>query len=123
MGLGLIVPTVPDGSLNAILGLIGAVIMPHNLYLHSALVLSRKINYRNRNEVNDGNYYNAIESAISLGISFFINLFVIATFAVFIIEHPEDEDKTNLTSAANVLKENIGPSAKYIWAIGLLAAG
>lgn len=87
--VGLIVPRVPVGSLNAMLGLVGAVIMPHNLYLHSALVLSRKVNYRNRNEVNEGNYYNAIESAISLGISFFINTFVIATFAVFIINHPE----------------------------------
>jgi natural resistance-associated macrophage protein 2 len=82
---GLVVPTVPSGSLNAMLGLIGAVIMPHNLYLHSALVLSRKVNYRNRNEVAEGNYYNAVESGISLGVSFFINTFVIATFAVFII--------------------------------------
>lgn len=48
---GLVVPTIPTtaGPLNSMLGLIGAVIMPHNLYLHSALVLSRKVNYRNRN--------------------------------------------------------------------------
>lgn len=123
IAIGLIVPTVPKGSLNAMLGLVGAVIMPHNLYLHSALVLSRKVNYRNRNEVNEGNYYNAIESAISLGISFFINTFVIATFAVFIIAHPEQEGTLNLTSAADALKTNFGTPAKYIWAIGLLAAG
>lgn len=84
---GLVVPIVPTTAapLNSMLGLIGAVIMPHNLYLHSALVLSRKVNYRNRNEVAEGNYYNAVESGISLGISFFINTFVIATFAVYII--------------------------------------
>lgn len=90
IAVGLVVPSVPKGSLNAMLGLVGAVIMPHNLYLHSALVLSRKVNYRNRNEVNEGNYYNAIESALSLGVSFFINTFVIATFAVYIIAHPGD---------------------------------
>jgi natural resistance-associated macrophage protein 2 len=85
MAIGLIVPTVPAGSLDAMLGLVGAVIMPHNLYLHSALVLSRKVNYRNRNEVNEGNYYNAIESGISLAISFVINTCVISTFAVYAV--------------------------------------
>jgi len=51
IAVGLIVPRVPAGSVGAMIGLIGAVIMPHNLYLHSSLVLSRKVNYRNRNEV------------------------------------------------------------------------
>lgn len=45
---GLIVPTVPQGAWPACLGLIGAVIMPHNLYLHSSLVLTRKVNYKSR---------------------------------------------------------------------------
>lgn len=106
------------------LGLVGAVIMPHNLYLHSALVLSRKVNYRNRNAVAEGNYYNAIESAISLGVSFFINTFVIATFAVYVINNKDSEAADlNLTSAAKALEVNFGTPAKYIWAIGLLAAG
>lgn len=126
---GLIVPTVPKGSLNAMLGLVGAVIMPHNLYLHSSLVLSRKVNYRNRNEVSEGNYYNAVESAISLGVSFFINTFVIATFAVFIIKNKDDPaaikevESGGLLTAALALEKNFGTSARYIWAVGLLAAG
>jgi NRAMP (natural resistance-associated macrophage protein)-like metal ion transporter len=107
------------------LGLVGAVIMPHNLYLHSALVLTRKVNYRNRNEVNEGNYYNAIESAVSLGISFFINTCVIGTFAVYVINYGDliDGIPLNLESASTALERNFGTSAKYIWAIGLLAAG
>jgi len=48
---GLIIPEVPKGSWPAALGLIGAVIMPHNLYLHSSLVLTRRVNYKNKNEV------------------------------------------------------------------------
>jgi natural resistance-associated macrophage protein 2 len=43
MAVGTIVPTIPKGALTAALGLIGAVIMPHNLYLHSSLVLTRKV--------------------------------------------------------------------------------
>lgn len=119
---GAIVPTVPEGAWPATLGLVGAVIMPHNLYLHSALVLTRKINYRNRSEIHEGNIYNAIESAISLFISFVISTCVIATFAVFIVKHPDESDLT-LQSAADALARSFGPSAKYIWAIGLLAAG
>lgn len=44
---GTFVPRIPAGALGATVGLIGAVIMPHNLYLHSALVLSRKLNKTN----------------------------------------------------------------------------
>jgi len=56
--LGSIIPRVPYGAWPASLGLIGAVIMPHNLYLHSSLVLTRKIDHRNKNQVNEANIYN-----------------------------------------------------------------
>lgn len=49
VAFGMFVPTLPEGSFGAALGLIGAVIMPHNLYLHSSLVLSRKVDNRKRN--------------------------------------------------------------------------
>ena len=58
--------------------------MPHNLYLHSSLVLTRKIDHRNINAINEANIYNAIESAFSLFISFIISTAVISTFAVYI---------------------------------------
>ena len=109
------------------LGLIGAVIMPHNLYLHSSLVLTRKLNYKNRNSVKEANIYNAIESAISLGISIVINMAVIATFAVYIISlgpNATDAEKNlDLEGGAKALEQSFGPAAKYIWAVGLLAAG
>lgn len=89
MTVGLLVPTVPDGAWPATLGLIGAVIMPHNLYLHSSLVLTRKIDYRNRTQLNEANIYNAMESSVSLFISFVISTFVISTFAVYIQKHPD----------------------------------
>jgi natural resistance-associated macrophage protein 2 len=82
---GTVVPIVPKGSVEAMIGLVGAVIMPHNLYLHSSLVLTRKVDTNNRNAVNEANIYNAIESFISLFISFIINLSVIATFAAYVI--------------------------------------
>jgi natural resistance-associated macrophage protein len=84
MAYGLIVPTIPSGAITAALGLVGAVIMPHNLYLHSSLVLTRKVDNSDKNKVNEANIYNTIESAFSLTISFFINMAVIATFAMYV---------------------------------------
>ena len=80
---GTVVPTIPDGALTAALGLIGAVIMPHNLYLHSSLVLTRKVDPKRKQQVHEANIYNNIESAIALFISFIISTAVIATFAAY----------------------------------------
>lgn len=80
---GMFVPSVPEGSFGAALGLIGAVIMPHNLYLHSQLVLSRKVDSNNKNTQYEAVIYNCIESAISLFIAFVISTSVITTFAVY----------------------------------------
>jgi natural resistance-associated macrophage protein 2 len=78
---GLFVPTVPAHATDSAIGLVGAVIMPHNLYLHSALVLSRKVDNKNPKAVYEANIYNTVESAFSLFISFIISVFVIGTFA------------------------------------------
>lgn len=45
---GIFVPTVPDGSTDDMIALIGCIIMPHNLYLHSSLVLTREIDKKNK---------------------------------------------------------------------------
>lgn len=93
---GTLVPTIPQGSLEAAIAIFGAVIMPHNLYLHSALVLSRKVDLRNRNHVKEATIYNSIESAISLTLSFFITLAVLATFAVYIEKNPSADKDLDL---------------------------
>jgi NRAMP (natural resistance-associated macrophage protein)-like metal ion transporter len=62
-------------------GVIGAIIMPHNLYLHSALVKSRDVDRRRKEAVSEANYYFFIESAIALFVSFLINVFVVSIFA------------------------------------------
>uniref|UniRef100_A0A673YPR2 Solute carrier family 11 member 2 n=1 Tax=Salmo trutta TaxID=8032 RepID=A0A673YPR2_SALTR len=71
-------------------GIVGAVIMPHNIYLHSALVKSRQIDRGNKKEVKEANKYYFIESTIALFISFLINVFVVAVFAEAFY------DKTNI---------------------------
>jgi natural resistance-associated macrophage protein 2 len=125
---GALVPTIPEGGLNAGIAMFGAVIMPHNLYLHSALVLTRKLETRRKTNVDEAIFYNNIDSAISLTISFFISMSVVVTFAVYIIDDPTGEQHgatsaLGLREASEALVELLGNNAKYVWAIGLLAAG
>jgi natural resistance-associated macrophage protein len=94
--------------------------MPHNFYLHSGLVLSRRVSQNSFSEVSEANSYNRLESAFSLVISFFINMSVIGTFAYYSDESNSD---INLYNAHDALADTFGDSAKYIWAVGLLAAG
>ena len=59
---------------------VGAIIMPHNLYLHSALVKTRNIDRNSKEAVSEANRYFFIESSIALLVSFIINLFVLGVF-------------------------------------------
>lgn len=81
---GSLIPWITGGDAKVLLqavGIVGAVIMPHNLYLHSALVKSRNIDRKNVSKVKEANYYFFIEAAIALFISFVINVFVVSVFA------------------------------------------
>jgi len=63
------------------LAAVGAIIMPHNLYLHSGLVCQTKLDRTSAVKVKEANFYTSLESFISIGVSFIINLFVISVFA------------------------------------------
>lgn len=81
---GLFFPWCTDCDSSALLqavGIVGAVIMPHNLYLHSALVKSRDIDRRKPEKLKEANFYYFIESSIALLCSVVINIFVVSVFA------------------------------------------
>ena len=99
------------------IGLIGSVIMPHNLYLHSSLVQTREINRKNNKNIKMTLLYFYIETGISLFISFIINLSVISTFAKFY------NQEITIENAGIALMGVFGSKGNYIWAIGLLASG
>lgn len=132
-------------QLEQAVGIVGAVIMPHNIYLHSALVKSREVDRRNKKDVKEANKYFFIESAIALFISFLINVFVVAVFAEAFygktnmdvnkmcndtgIPHSDLFPANNGTLEVDIYKGGVvlgcffGPAALYIWAVGILAAG
>ncbi|XP_018399666.1 PREDICTED: protein Malvolio [Cyphomyrmex costatus] len=127
-------------------GIVGAVIMPHNLYLHSALVKSRDIDRRQPAKIKDANMYYFIEACIALFVSFLINVFVVAVFAHGLYNKTNNDvykvceannytlgtktfQQNNATFEADLYKGGIflgcsfGAVAMYIWAVGILAAG
>ncbi|XP_051817565.1 natural resistance-associated macrophage protein 2 isoform X5 [Antechinus flavipes] len=126
-------------------GIVGAVIMPHNMYLHSALVKSRQVNRANKREIQEANKYFFIESCIALFVSFIINVFVVSVFAQAFFNqtnmqvreicinssspHSDLFPKSNTTLTVDLYKGGVvlgcyfGPAALYIWAVGILAAG
>lgn len=124
-------------------GIIGAVIMPHNLFLHSALVKSRDVDRSNIKKVKEANMYYFIEAAIALLISFIINMFVVSVFAegyygknsTVVYKNCIKNDikysydlNTTITEV-DILRGGVflgcqyGLPAMYIWAVGILAAG
>ena len=78
---GSVIPGIPSYGVGIALVTLGAVIMSHNIYLHSALVQSRDVDQSDHRKVKDANKYNAIESGGALLVSFFINLAVVTTYA------------------------------------------
>src|SRR5205823_2309206 len=73
MGHALVTPGLRrKGMAYVAIGIIGATVMPHNLYLHSALVQSRKLQ-RNQSAIRAAIRFNTIDSAMALTIAFFVN--------------------------------------------------
>ena len=119
-------PLCDEDNVEQAVGIVGAVIMPHNLFLHSALVQTRSLRRDNKAAVREGNYYFTIEGGLSLFVSFFINLFIVAVFAKGFNEANDtgiDVNSIGLESAGDNLETRFGSAAKYIWGVGLLAAG
>jgi manganese transport protein len=85
MGLAMITPGFRQvGMIYVAVGIIGATVMPHNLYLHSALVQSRKLQ-KDEASIRRGIRFNTIDSVVSLSIAFFLNagILVLAAMVFF----------------------------------------
>jgi len=88
MGRALILPRLGQvGMIYVAIGMIGATVMPHNLYLHSALVQSRKLQQDDAS-VRRAIQFNTIDSVVALTIAFFVNAAILVLAAtVFFGKH------------------------------------
>src|SRR5438093_3747467 len=82
MGRSLVVPHFGQaGMLYVAIGIIGATVMPHNLYLHSALVQSRKLQ-KDEPSVRRALRFNTIDSVAALAVAFFVNAAILVLAAI-----------------------------------------
>ena len=117
------IPSIPNNqALYIAIGIIGATVMPHNLYLHSALVQTRKIK-RDNEGIKRMLKLNFIDSAIALNLAFFVNAFILILAATVFF-------KTGLTEVAEIkeahrlLEPMLGTNlAPTLFAIALIASG
>jgi manganese transport protein len=117
------VPSLPgDDALYIAIGIIGATVMPHNLYLHSALVQTRKIT-NDHTSIKRALKYNMIDSAIALNAAFFVNA-AILILAASVFFKTGNTAVAELKEAHHLLDGLLGNKlAPALFAIALIAAG
>lgn len=114
-------PSVPHGSLFIILGIIGATVMPHNLYLHSSLVQTRKVS-RLMDSKSQACKYNLLDSAVALNMAFFVNAAILVLAAA--VFYRQGIVVTEIQQAYKLLEQLLGTRAASIaFGLALLAAG
>ena len=112
------VPTINHNSLQYATSLIGAILMPQNLHLHSSLVANKR-EASSKSEKSRAIHYYKLETQMTVVISFIINLTIICTFA----NCQKDGPLIELSRAGDTLATVMGGSAKIVWGLGLLSAG
>jgi manganese transport protein len=117
------IPSLPnEEALYIAIGIIGATVMPHNLYLHSALVQTRKIK-RNNEGIKKALKLNFIDSAIALNAAFFVNAFILILAATAFYKTGRN-DVVEIKQAHEMLAPILGTNlAPMLFAIALIASG
>ena len=112
-------PGLPPGSLFVAIGILGATVMPHNLYLHSALVQSRQIGHDRASKA-QACKYNLIDSALALNVAFFVNAAILVLSAA--VFHGKVE-VASIEEAHRLLPGFLGAAAPILFGVALLCAG
>ena len=103
------------------IGIIGATVMPHNLYLHSSLVQTRKFE-RNSKGIKEALRFNFIDTAVALNLAFLVNAAILILAAAAFYKNGYHEI-AEIQDAHNLLIHIFGNVAPALFAIALIAAG
>lgn len=117
-----LIPTVPNSAaLYIAIGIIGATVMPHNLYLHSSLVQTRKID-RTTTGIKQALKYNFFDALIALNLAFFVNAAILILAAATFFQNGLYQ-VTEIQDAHKFMEPLLGKWAPILFAIALIAAG
>lgn len=116
-----VTPSIPEGSLLVIMSVLGAVVMPHNLFLHSEVVQSREYNKKDDASIRKLLKYEFYDTLFSMGVGWAINsAMILLAAATFFAHHIGVEE---LQQAKSLLEPLLGNQAATIFALALLMAG
>lgn len=117
------VPSIPGtAALYIAIGIIGATIMPHNLYLHSALVQTRRFD-NDEKSIKNAIRFNFIDSAVALNMAFFVNAAILVLAAATFFNNGMHE-VAEIQDAHKFLEPILGSQlAPVLFAVALIAAG
>lgn len=113
-------PSLPPGALFVAIGILGATVMPHNLYLHSALVQTRRIGTDVASRRSACRFY-LIDAAIALNAAFFVNAAILVLSAA--VFHRNGVEVATIQEAHKLLPSFLGRAAPILFALALLCAG
>lgn len=115
-----VVPSFPRGSVIIIMSVLGAVVMPHNLFLHSEVIQSRKWNLEDKTIIERQLKYEFLDTILSMIIGFVINSAMIIVAVTF---YKNNVVVTELGQAQEMLRPILGNGAAMVFGLALLFAG
>lgn len=116
-----VTPAFPDGSMIIIMSVLGAVVMPHNLFLHSEVIQSRQWNLQDEKVIKKQLRYEYVDTIFSMIIGWAINSAMILLAAATFFQ--SGTPVTELEQANSLLTPLLGSNAANIFAVALLFAG
>lgn len=118
---GWVTPSFPEGSMVIIMSVLGAVVMPHNLFLHSEIIQSRQWNLNDEAVIKKQLRYEYVDTIFSMFVGWAINsaMILLAASTFFTAGTAVDE----LQQADSLLRPLLGNNATIIFAVALLFAG
>ena len=118
---GWVTPALPEGSILVVMSVLGAVVMPHNLFLHSEVIQSRQWNLEDDVVIRKQLKYEFYDTLFSMIVGWAINsAMIIMAAAVFFKNHTQ---VTELQQAGSILVPLLGKGASIVFAVALLLAG
>lgn len=119
--VGWLTPSLPAGALPVVMSVLGAVVMPHNLFLHSEIIQSRQWNLDTPDAIRRQLKYEYLDTLFSMLVGFCINSAMILLAAATFFHHGAAVEE--LEQAQSLLSPMLGPAAGLVFAISLLLAG
>ena len=119
--ISLVKPVIPHGSLLILMSVLGAVVMPHNLYLHSEIIQSREWNLKDDKVIKKQLRFEYFDTIFSMIVGWAINCAMIILAATTFFQH--NVKVVELQQSQNLLRPLLGDNATLIFALALFCAG